>query len=58
MAEWDKMVDLVMEYAAAGDDQRPATRQTVTNEFIGKVGLTPTEWATAEKNAAMLTKDL
>jgi len=58
MTEWGKMVDLVMEYAAASDDQRPAASQTVTNEFIGKVTLTPGEWETAGKNAAMLTKDL
>jgi ABC-type nitrate/sulfonate/bicarbonate transport system substrate-binding protein len=58
MAEWNKMIDLVMEYAAAADDRRPDSSQTITNEFVGKVTLTPTEWASAEKNAATMTKDL
>jgi NitT/TauT family transport system substrate-binding protein len=58
MTEWDKMVDLVMEYAAASDDQRPSDRLTVTNEFVGKINLTPAEWATADKNAAMMTRGL
>jgi NitT/TauT family transport system substrate-binding protein len=58
MTDWGKMVDLVMEYAAAGDDQRPVASQTVTNEFAGKIALTPAEWDTAAKNAALLTKDL
>jgi NitT/TauT family transport system substrate-binding protein len=58
MAEWGKMVDLVMEYASASGDQRPTEGQAITNEFVGKVKLTPAEWDTAESNAANLTKDL
>ncbi len=58
MSEWEKMVGLVMEYAAGGDDQRPVAGQAITNEFVGKEKLTPAEWETAEKNTAVLTKDL
>jgi NitT/TauT family transport system substrate-binding protein len=47
-ADYDAMIDLVMDYAVSPGDKRPAASDVFTNDFIGDIALTPAEWAKVE----------
>jgi len=49
--EYEKMLDMVMQYAVSPGDKRPAVGDLFTNDFIGNFKLTPDEWAKAEAKA-------
>jgi NitT/TauT family transport system substrate-binding protein len=50
--DYDTMADMVMQYLANPGDPRPDVTQLMTNQFVGGIKLSPTEWETAQKNAA------
>jgi hypothetical protein len=50
------MADLVMKYAAGEGAVKPDVGTLFTNDFIGKLKLTPEELAAAEKSAAPFRK--
>jgi NitT/TauT family transport system substrate-binding protein len=47
-AEYDAMIDMVMNYAVSPGDKRPAASDVFTNKFIGDIALTPAEWSKVE----------
>jgi NitT/TauT family transport system substrate-binding protein len=50
LSDYVNMTDLVMKYLAAPGDKRPDPEAMFTNEFVGEVKLTPSEWQKAEEN--------
>jgi len=49
--EYQSMLDMVMQYAVSPGDKRPEVADLFTNDFAGKVTLTPDEWAQAAAKA-------
>jgi len=46
------MIDLVMEFGAPKDAVRPDPKTLITNQFVGRVKLSPQEWAKVKQNTA------
>lgn len=55
-AKVSTMADLVVKYAAGAGAEKPDVATLFTNEFVGKLKLSATELATAEKSAAPYRK--
>jgi len=50
--DFDIIADMVMKYLAKPGDSRPDLTKLMTDQFVGKVQLSPTEWQQVLKNAA------
>jgi NitT/TauT family transport system substrate-binding protein len=57
-ADYAGMIDLVMKYVASPGDKAPKVSDVMSNDFIGKLVLTPDEWKKATANAAPFRKYL
>ena len=44
-----KQIDLFMTYVAEKNDKKPTVDQILTNDFVGSVKLSDSEWSAAEK---------
>jgi len=50
--DYEAIADVVMQYLANPGDQRPDVAKLMTNQFVGDVKFSPSEWETVQKNAA------
>jgi ABC-type nitrate/sulfonate/bicarbonate transport system substrate-binding protein len=48
--DFETMTDLVMKYLAKDSDQRPDIAKMMTNQFVGELKPSPTEWEQMQKN--------
>jgi len=56
--DYAEMIDLHMKYVASPGDKAPKTADLMSDDFLGKLTLTPDEWKKAQANAAPFKKYL
>jgi len=49
--DFETMTDLVMNYIARGNDERPPVTSMMSDRFVGGLRLSEREWQQAQKNA-------
>ncbi|MEP9355776.1 ABC transporter substrate-binding protein [Xanthobacter sp. KR7-65] len=57
-SDYGEMIDLVMKYVAGPSDKAPKVKDVMSNDYIGKLMLTPEEWTQAKAKAQPFVKYL